>query len=944
MFNFFSQDRSRNRWLQAMLSFLFILTLSLVSLSISHPTNAETSGRANTIVSEAQFEQRFTALLESMQKKLPDVTMSSVSRPQSSSRGLIAPSADMPDRELLPLPLNPPTPGSIVPVLDDATMRQLGVPQPAKPDQSLNLYTTNSASARIVKTKDTEHEANLSTSYSGLYGSMLGNIWGGQVASRVGGINYSSNPHTRYRARYSIATLDNTVSLLKQCHYTWCKSLDLFYPWVSVSQTSSDLAQNISSQTISIPVLNGLGGSTGQWNQFAGQPPYPIDVNSSLDDALYAGTLIPQSESPLVEQVLLGYDPQAETKTGNYLESNLQSLYQPWGTHTPWIANETSFATWGITTTQQEQLPEYEQRYREIGKRELNTFYTNQQLSILRIEAMKVVLFTKYVDPLYIYYNQKLQNLLSTIYTTRPSYETLYNLALEISSWTDMPQDNDTLEEHYNKRLSYKYYEAVVQYEVLLYLLQNPETYDWIVQANVFLSQRLQQIQSIQLIVDWQSDWYNRWSDQQSAALNEANIQDDLAELRSSNPTFAEYIELNQQATELLSQFDEHPSVQQMGELHTQVITDETVSQKVETYYNQYSYHIGRLLDATGFKSELERHSSQIIQIVSNDPIYHSLKEMHNLQITAFQNYEQQVHDAVLKCYETQEDQCNPYEDPDVIALVENENTVNLIHAAALFYEADRLYWHQFYNSSEYQEIEDETENRMRGTLKPVSDYINQARGRFAVNVHSIPLVKEYRQSALDMINTIRGRSVAGLSNATMQKYTLASEQLDQVLTQMVGLSAELDPVPVFPSEPEGTTYNGSFINTTYNIGGDIEIRINIETDTVSGYMDTSNAPDDPVVCGAGDFEGIREGNDLVWQFISSDFDEGCGFDVGFVFEVDAALSGDESTITGTYRLHDIVEEEEFQEGTFEVIRTQNENPPDDAPQQYSIYLPLTKR
>ncbi len=103
-------------------------------------------------------------------------------------------------------------------------------------------------------------------------------------------------------------------------------------------------------------------------------------------------------------------------------------------------------------------------------------------------------------------------------------------------------------------------------------------------------------------------------------------------------------------------------------------------------------------------------------------------------------------------------------------------------------------------------------------------------------------------------------------------------------------------------------TYNGSFLNKTYNLRGDVVIRIDDFRDRqVSGYINFSNKPGTQALCGAGDFRGEVRGRRLLLRFNSSDPDEGCNnLDKGFVFDVDATISPDGSRLeSGTYHVND---------------------------------------
>jgi len=100
----------------------------------------------------------------------------------------------------------------------------------------------------------------------------------------------------------------------------------------------------------------------------------------------------------------------------------------------------------------------------------------------------------------------------------------------------------------------------------------------------------------------------------------------------------------------------------------------------------------------------------------------------------------------------------------------------------------------------------------------------------------------------------------------------------------------------------ETIDYSGPFTNTTYNSQGNVVIRLNIGMDnTLSGYTNFSGIPGGPLLCGAGDITGSKQGNAIEFSFKSRDPDPGCGFDWGFHFTLTGTLSEDGRVFEGNY-------------------------------------------
>ncbi|MEH2424778.1 MAG: hypothetical protein V7K48_28915 [Nostoc sp.] len=101
--------------------------------------------------------------------------------------------------------------------------------------------------------------------------------------------------------------------------------------------------------------------------------------------------------------------------------------------------------------------------------------------------------------------------------------------------------------------------------------------------------------------------------------------------------------------------------------------------------------------------------------------------------------------------------------------------------------------------------------------------------------------------------------------------------------------------------------YTGPFTNTTFKESGNVVIELLLEPQNrISGYINFTNYPGVSTLCGAGKFAGIRQGRNLLFNFVSSDPDRGCGFDRGLKFTVRATLSQENRTLqNGSYRIND---------------------------------------
>ena len=90
--------------------------------------------------------------------------------------------------------------------------------------------------------------------------------------------------------------------------------------------------------------------------------------------------------------------------------------------------------------------------------------------------------------------------------------------------------------------------------------------------------------------------------------------------------------------------------------------------------------------------------------------------------------------------------------------------------------------------------------------------------------------------------------------------------------------------------------FTGPFENTYWGIGGTVVIDMTTTATSVSGYINFTNDPDVGLLCGAGSFNGTRNGDDFEFSFTSNDPDPGCSVVNGTVFNVSGRFSNGEIT------------------------------------------------
>ena len=122
-------------------------------------------------------------------------------------------------------------------------------------------------------------------------------------------------------------------------------------------------------------------------------------------------------------------------------------------------------------------------------------------------------------------------------------------------------------------------------------------------------------------------------------------------------------------------------------------------------------------------------------------------------------------------------------------------------------------------------------------------------------------------------------------------------------------------PTQVVGTSPSSGRYGGVFNNTIFNAGGSVLIDMNVNGNSLSGYINFTGQPGPGFLCGAGNFTGTRSGNNFTISFTSNDPDPDCGSTHGLRFTVSGTFSGNR-IINGTYSVSN------SQAGTFFADRT----------------------
>lgn len=419
-----------------------------------------------------------------------------------------------------------------------------------------------------------------------------------------------------------------------------------------------------------------------------------------------------------------------------------------------------------------------ESRYFSLADQQLRFFYTNTNLSNFRTEHNTMALRLLYLDPWVIYYTYELNTFLTQVSGLEPMksvYEKIITLSQEIASWTSPPNDKRILKERFQKRSELDYYYALLDYYLQVYFYNNPQQVDYLVNAYGIVNEKLQGLWNNEQTIAWYNEWQDTCRNTHDNAAGYIDVLNKSRQIISDFPDYGEYLGLYRDVIKLLLTFKDHPSSIQVNEMITDVISNNNVSKNISDYYKDYLEQVNRMLSNTDIAAEIERYYEQINGLLVNDTTYNELMSVQYLAIVSLHNLQAEVYDAVYNC--SQYPDCNPYEDQTIQNLIYSGNTANLIKAVGEFYELYNLFWHEFYRSSDYLKIEAEAIERIKNTISPIAEELENAQLEYANSVNGIPEVSSLK-SAMDN---------------SVVKFCDESFDLDQKLTRMLELVQKLE-------------------------------------------------------------------------------------------------------------------------------------------------------
>lgn len=529
------------------------------------------------------------------------------------------------------------------------------------------------------------------------------------------------------------------------------------------------LRQSDQAERYALSVLNNVNG--GNWNQFLGRPAAATTWGVSFNNALSlgVGTAVP---APTAANVLGFSAPQPTIYAPPLIRRLNYLLYAPW-----------SGATIDPRTT-------LDARYQQLEQQQQNRLFTDPDLSGMRAEANKVLLYYIYTDPYYMFWSFEYTTVLNRIRETRPAFADLRQLAETIRGW-QATDDEAALRERYVARLQFQVLAAQVEAETLVFLAANPALARDLSAVQLWLNQRLLLVLSQPAVSLWYANWLQRWNTfaftSEAARAEQRQVQAVLNEY----PAFAEYTKLNSEVVQLLPSYGGFEASQRAAALGGAVQTSPAVATVIQSAYNNYRTRISEIVREGQLAAALERYYAAVNDLARNDPAYRDLSTVQIRAADELAAYQRQLHAVMLLGYRTNGPLYNAYLDPTVLALLTSSTTREMSLRAGDFYEAYNRYWYGLFTSQGYRELESRTRGEVLNALETIEPQLIGARTTFMTTVNSIPLVAQLRRAQNELVALMRGE--AQLNSLPIGDPT---PELNSRLDRMAELAEELNRLP----------------------------------------------------------------------------------------------------------------------------------------------------
>jgi hypothetical protein len=345
-------------------------------------------------------------------------------------------------------------------------------------------------------------------------------------------------------------------------------------------------------------------------------------------------------------------------------------------------------------------------RYNDLVQRQATLFYTNAQLSTLRVQYMYAQLWFLYKDPSYAYWHHVLDQRLQQLQQVDPTA-----LAQAVATLKQLAATSPRTDPCAGSANS------------LLCVVQSTQ------QLMAWLTERSQYLVTTSEALAGFRDWAQRWEAGVRNAPGFPELERAWAQFNLDFPAFTDYVHVSQEVATQIAEVLTKPSVTYAVAVHAQTLAHE----------------VATLLDRTNYTPMTERLRAQWEALLAATPRYQALQGEATRVTTALRQLQQAIHDTVASCQQRgYGDQCfSPGFNTSLQAVLpqfRSDRNQVLVEAAQLA-ETSAQFWLSFSQRVDVQALDQAAREILQTTMAPVLPALQQAQPTFNAQVLAIPEV-----------------------------------------------------------------------------------------------------------------------------------------------------------------------------------------------------------
>jgi hypothetical protein len=200
--------------------------------------------------------------------------------------------------------------------------------------------------------------------------------------------------------------------------------------------------------------------------------------------------------------------------------------------------------------------------------------------------------------------------------------------------------------------------------------------------------------------------------------------------------------------------------VQHITDLQQQADSNLDARAKLRALTDQFHTMSAAAINHAGAATLLEQFYERVNALGASDPDYASLRAAGETAESNLAAFREQVHTAVANCYASSGDACDPASDRAAQSLVQSPRVASLVQAIATFHQQHDAFWHSFYSSKGYLDLENQAKAELQAPLSAAQAGLDAARSAYEQSQNAIPAFKTLHTAQQSLYSDLCSASV----------------------------------------------------------------------------------------------------------------------------------------------------------------------------------------